>query len=460
MWLNIRQFQNKWNYSKLSIIVIVLVVLFSFVSKKHWNSENRVIAWDVISYYAYLPATFIYIDPGLDFMDDYEGDHKFIFWPETTANGKKVIKTSMGMSYLYLPFFLVGHAFALITDYDSGGYSAPYKFVLQLSNLFYLIIGLIFLRKTLLRYFSEEVSSLSILLIFFATNLHYYSTHEATMSHGYSFTLIAVFIWLTIQWYEKPSFKNTIFIGLLSGLIVLVRPTNILVILFFVFWDIKTVTDLKNRFLLFYEKISSVFLMALFAFLVWIPQFLYWKIQTGSFLYFSYGNERFFFDNPQIINGLFSYRKGWLLYSPIMIFALVAIFFLKDKLKAFFLPVLIFTMLNIYVVLSWWAWWYGGSFGLRAFIDSYAILIFPLAALLSYFYVGKKKFARSIVLILSVVFIAHGIFQTQQYYHGSIHWDSMSKASYWDSFGRLRPTEKFNSLLIPPDYEKAKKGEE
>jgi len=39
--------------------------------------------------------------------------------------------------------------------------------------------------------------------------------------------------------------------------------------------------------------------------------------------------------------------------------------------------------------LSWWAWWYGGSFGLRAFIDSYSLLIFPLAALLSYFYSGK-----------------------------------------------------------------------
>jgi len=459
MQLIIRQFQKKRSYSKLSIILIALAVLFSFVSKKHWNSENRVIAWDVISYYAYLPATFIYFDLGLEFMDEYKGEHKFVFWPETAHSGKKVIKTSMGMSYLYMPFFFLGHVYALITDYDSGGYSAPYKFVLQLSNLFYLIIGLLFLRKILLRYFSEEVSTLSILIVFFATNLHYYSTHEATMSHGYSFSLIAIFIWFIINWYDNSSFKNTILIGLLSGLIVLVRPTNILVLLFFVFWDVKTVKDLKNRFILFYKKFGKLFLMAFSAFLVWLPQLLYWKMQTGSFLYFSYGDERFFFDNPQIINGLFSYQKGWLLYSPIMIFALIGIFFLKNKLKAFFLPVLIFTVLNIYVVLSWWAWRYGGSFGLRAFIDSYAILIFPLAAIISFFYNKKKKIARLTILALSVLFIAHGIFQTQQYYHGAIHWDSMSKDAYWDSFGRLRPSEKFNSLLFHPDYEKAKKGE-
>jgi len=327
VFLMVKLLKIKKSYSKLSIIIIALAILFSFVSKKHWNSENRVIAWDVISYYAYLPATFIYNDLTLEFMDDYKGEHKFTFWPEIAPNGKKVIKTGMGMSLLYLPFFIVGHAFALITDFDSGGYSAPYKFVLQLSNLFYLIIGLFFLRKVLLRYFSEEVSALSILIIFFATNLHYYSTHEATMSHAYNFSLIAIFNWLTIIWYENSSTKNTILIGLLSGLIVLVRPTNILVLLVFVFWNVKSVVDFKNRFILFYSKFAKFLLMAFFSFLVWLPQLLYWKMQTGSFFYFSYGDEQFFFNNPQIINGLFSYRKGWLLYAPVMCIE----YFLSEK---------------------------------------------------------------------------------------------------------------------------------
>ncbi|OQY04838.1 MAG: hypothetical protein B6I20_02390 [Bacteroidetes bacterium 4572_117] len=450
----------KITYSKLSIIVVCLTIIVSLFGNRHWKSENRVIAWDVVSYYAYLPATFIYFDPSLEFIDDYKGKHKFVFWPETAPNGKKVIKTSMGLSFLYSPFFFFGHVYALTTDYDPGGFSAPYKFMLLISNLFYLLIGLIFLRKILLRYFSEEVSSLSILLVFFATNLQYYSTHEATMSHGYSFSLFAGFIFLTISWYKKPSLKNTVLMGLLSGLIVLVRPTNILILLFFVFWDIKNIKDLQGRLVLFYNQYRKLLIMAFFAFLVWLPQLLYWKIQTGNFLYFSYGDEGFFFDKPQIISGLFGYRKGWLLYSPIMIFALAGVFVLKNNLKAFFLPVLLFVGLNIYVVLSWWAWWYGGSFGLRAFIDSYAILIFPLAAIISVLFNNKKKKIRIIVLAMSVLFIAHGIFQTRQYYHGAIHWDSMSKAAYWNSFGRLKPTKEFNGLLIHPDYEKAKRGEE
>jgi len=182
-------------------------------------------------------------------------------------------------------------------------------------------------------------------------------------------------------------------------------------------------------------------------------------MQTGSFLYFSYGEERFFFDNPQIFRGLFGYRKGWLLYAPIMFFALIGVFFLRNKLKAFFLPIILFVTLNIYVILSWWAWWYGGSFGLRAFIDSYALLIFPLAAIISFFYQKSNKKIRLAVFASAVLFISHGMFQTKQYHYGAIHWDSMSKAAYWDSFGNLKQSEKFNSLLIHPDYEKAKKGE-
>ncbi|MCF6242623.1 MAG: hypothetical protein L3J74_14915 [Bacteroidales bacterium] len=447
----------KPGYSKIAIYIIIISNVFILFKYKYWRDENRVIAWDVISYYAYLPATFIYNDISLDFIDNYKGEHKFIFWPSIAPNGKKVIKTSMGLSILYFPFFLMGHLTALLTNYDTGGFSVPYKFFLQFSSLFYLIIGLFFLRKVLLNYFSETATTIGLLLTFFATNLMYYSTFEATMAHSYNFSMFAAFIYLTIKWYKKPSIKYSVLLGLLSGLIVLTRPTNIIILLFFIFWDIYNVDSLKQRFSFVIKNINKILLMALMAFIIWIPQLLYWKMQTGHFVYFSYGNERFFFNDPQIINSLFSYRKGWLLYAPIMIFALIGILFLKIKAKSFFLPVLFFTILNIYIVSSWWCWWYGGSYGLRAFIDSYAILIFPLVAIIDYFYTKSK--AKIIVLILTGIFLFHGIFQTMQYYYGAIHWDSMTKDAYWESFGKLHPTGNYKQFLNPPDYEKALKGE-
>ncbi len=34
----------------------------------------------------------------------------------------------------------------------------------------------------------------------------------------------------------------------------------------------------------------------------------------------------------------------------------------------------------------------------------------------------------------------------------------MTREAYMDSFGRIRPSERFNNLLEAPDYEKAREG--
>ena len=121
----------------------------NMLNVKHWKEEQRVIEWDAISYYAYLPAAFIYNDLSLSFTDGYDGPHKFVFWPEKGPDGKYLIKTTMGLSVMWLPFFIAGHITALITGADAGGYSEPYKFFLLISALFYLLTGLIYLRRIL-----------------------------------------------------------------------------------------------------------------------------------------------------------------------------------------------------------------------------------------------------------------------------------------------------------------------
>lgn len=71
----------------------------------YWTTKDRVINFDIISYYAYLPATFIYKDISLKFIDDKLGEYREKSWPNTTDEGNYVIKTSMGLSFLYSPFF-------------------------------------------------------------------------------------------------------------------------------------------------------------------------------------------------------------------------------------------------------------------------------------------------------------------------------------------------------------------
>jgi hypothetical protein len=364
----------------------------------------------------------------------------------------------MGMSILYSPFFIVGHWYAQIFNYPATGYSLPYRFALILSSFVYLIIGLIFLRKLLLKYFSELVTGLVILILPLATNMLWYLVVESPMSHVYNFALISVFLYLADLWYEKSTVKLTMLLGLFAGLIALIRPTNILVLFIFFLWDVKTLKELGARILFFFNKWKKVLLMITAFLLVWVPQFIYWKMQSGQYLYFSYPDDQgFFFGNPQIWNILFSWRKGWLLYTPVMIFAIFGLPVLWKSYRKFFIPVLVFLILNIYILSSWWDWWFGGGFGLRAFIDMYGVMAIPMAAFMSWGLSRKAVLKYALIMVFLLV-TARSVFHHVQYHYGAIHWVAMTKEAYMDSFWRVRPSEKFHDLIRDPDYDAARKG--
>lgn len=446
---------KKRDLSTYSIILSVFVISILIFTSKLWRHENQVICSDVILYYSYLPATFIFDDIRLEKSETLS---KGVFWPEKAPNGTNIIKTSMGMSFLYAPSFFAGHAWAKLFGYPAYGYSEPYKIALLIGAILYLILGLIFLRKILKNFFSDEVTAMTIMALALGTNLAHYASREATMTHLYSFTFFCVFIWGTIQWYKNPKLTSLLMLGALSGLMALIRPTNILILVFFFLYEVSSWKALTQRILYFIKHFHWLILMFFAFLLIWIPQFMYWKLITGNFLYFSYKGESFFFSNPQIMNGFFSYRKGWFLYTPMMLLAVIGIPFMFKRIKELSWAVSIFIVLNIYIVLSWWCWWYGGGFSQRAMVDSYALLAFPFATLLTI----SKQYGRYLykaLYVLVFVLILHNQFELEQYKYGSIHYDSMTKAAYWKSFGHMNPPGDYWPLLKPPDVEKALKGE-
>ncbi len=448
-------------YGLLFIFITLIYVNFNI---KRWKEAN-VIDWDVTSYYGYLPAFFIHHDLKLDFTigkeDDYKNKHQF--WPEIAPNGGKVIKTTMGLAFLYTPFFLVAHTMATLKGYETDGFSEPYEKYIHLSALFYLFLGLIFFRKILLRYFSEVIAFMVLLMITMGTNLFYFTTTEAALSHAYSFSLFAIFIYLCIRWHDEQKFFWTIFIGLVGGLMVLIRPVNLLIFVFPFLYEVKSFSELKAKFLFFIRQWKHLLVIGLISFLVILPQLLYWKYVTGSFFFNSYVGERFYFGNPHILEGLFSYRKGWLLYTPMMIFAFIGMIWIYKRHRDFFWPVLVFWSINMYVLFCWWAWWYGGGFGMRPMIDSYALLALPIAAFFQFLWEIKRKILFWIFSCLAFGFIYLNLFQVMQYRYGTIHWDSMSKEAYWKSFGIIQfKDEKLKNEWIQslkaPDYDAAREG--
>lgn len=443
-------------FSAITFIITVIILVVIYFNFSRWKNHD-VIAQDTISYYAYLPSILIFGDPELKFIDKDKNYWEDKIWYNTTPNGKRIIKMAMGTAYCYLPFFLIAHAYAFLTDSVNDGYSLPYKVALVWSCFFYGLIGIYYLRKILRRWFYNEVLiGFIMIIIVFGTNLFNYLTYNNAMSHVYSFALINAFIWYTDKWHQKATIKTSIIIGVLAGWIFLIRPTNIIIVLMFIFYGWFSILSATERIRYFAQNFKSVLLIILFSFILCIPQLIYWKTITGNWIFYSYTGEYFYFDRPKILEGLFSWRKGWFIYTPVMITSVIGLYYLRNTVREIKIILPILFGLLIYITFSWWCWWYGGSFGQRTLVDWYGILSLPMAALLLKLMQNKVISYIGFTLITGFVFL--NLFQHMQYRYESIHFDSMSQKAYFYNFGKIKKKQGLDQYFVAPDYEKAKNG--
>jgi len=450
--------RNLLSVSAILLFALTCILLDS--AFKVFSKPERVIQHDIYWYYQYLPVTFIHKDITLNFMDTVMGnmEKNIIYWRYTLPNGNHVIKMSMGNAIMYSPAFFIADVLAKPLGFERTGYNKPYTVALALISILYAVLGFFILRKLLLFYFSDTITAISILIVGIATNLLFYTTQEAAMSHSFNFFLFASFIYLTKQWFNNPKWKYSISLGIVFGLISLIRPTNALIVIVFLLYGMKEKNDIKRQFLIFIKQYKKILIIALFAFIVWMPQLIYWKYITDSWLFWSYtDNERFYFNNPHITQFLFGFRKGWLTYTPVMIFAIFGFYFVWKNYKEYFFSILVFLLINIYVLSSWWCWWFGGGLGMRALVECYALLIIPLAAFLQA--VSKFKLYLKIPAIVLIVLLSSlSTYNFVKYRYITLHYDSMTKEAYFKYFFSLRPDDGYWILLDSPDYEAARRG--
>lgn len=445
-------------FTKCAGILILTVIFSKALELRQWENDKKVIASDVRGYYGYLPALFIYNDIQLKDTKPYKIDGEVKLWCSTTKDGQRFIKYSPGMAMMYSPFFAIGHFTAKNSNAPPNGYSEPYRFWLVVGSLFYMVLGLFFVSKLLLHHFSDSVAATTLLIVYLGTNLFYYTAYDGQLSHNYSFLLLGAFLYGSVKWLEKARWKYVILIGISGGLLIAVRQIDLIFLPFIIFYGVHRMSDLKLRFQLFWSHKEMLFTALGLIFLMLLPQMLYHYYVLGSPFEYSYGDERFFFGSPNLLDSPFSYRNGWLVYSPIMVLSIVGLFFLRKYAPKYFTFSLIGLPIYYYVIASWWCWWFVG-FGNRAYINMYPLLAVAIAALFTYLY-SKKYWVSLPIHLLILAAIALNYFQSFQFNEGIIHWDSMSKQAYWHNFGREKPSQMQTYLFEYPDNQAAKRGED
>ncbi len=426
------KFQSKITLS-LTMLVMTLIMSNLRWGGDHWRG---IIEADGKGYYAYLPAVFIYHDLNFGFFDPIEKEkyydpNGYYDYRANGGNGEYINKYYSGTAVAELPFFLGAHLLTRITGGDADGYSKYYLMSVSIAALFYLFIGLFFLRKIFLAYkIPDWVISITLAATVFGTNLFCYTVVETGMSHVFSFAFISMFLYFGKRYFDDFKMRNILLMALCLGMIALIRPLNLLIVFFLPF----IASSLK----VFTEGIKKIFQLPK----IWIPailivaaigsiQLLIYKISTGSIFVYSYQDETFHWLDPHFIDILFSYRKGLFLYTPMYLLGAFGCFSLWKKNKYTVFCWLGFSILITYIFSSWWMWYYGGGFSGRTYVEYLPVFMIPLAILLKSL---RGKFQKIGVVAVIICLIAVCQIQTYQYRYYEIHWDQMTKEKYWDVF--------------------------
>jgi hypothetical protein len=175
-----------------------------------------------------------------------------------------------------------------------------------------------------------------------------------------------------------------------------------------------------------------------------LPQLLYWKAVTGSYV-FDVGSKWVFL-NPWW-RVLIGWEKGWFIYTPVALLFVAGLFFIRPF--PFRKAVITFCLLNIWIIISWDEWQYGASYSTRALVQSYPVFALPLAALVERIHQYKW---RPVLWLIGAYLVGVNLFQIVQYNTSVLHYNDMNRHYYSRIYLNPQPSPLDMSLLDTQEW--------
>jgi hypothetical protein len=251
---------------------------------------------------------------------------------------------------------------------------------------------------------SRKIALITTFIYAFATNTWMISS-QGLWQHGLAELLLSAMIYIVLLNERKETKNNVLYLGLLSGLYIFNRPTDVfLLVPIFIY-----LVQLGKRNVVLY-LLSSVASGA---------PFLAYNVHYFGSIVGGYMKDASYFDFSQIIffnfmGLLISPNRGLLVYTPIVVLSIVGFFqarrIFNPRIRRFFFISGICILLQILFYSVFSIWWAGWSYGPRFLTDCLPFMILSLGLFLhnlsGYPVVGsKRKFwmlAIAVLLIWSV----------------------------------------------------------
>ena len=412
---------RKSNLDKLYIKVLLTVfgiVIFVLIASLLRGDSPDLIVGDGNGYYAWTRSVFI--DGDINFKNDFQK----LYFPDplppeiVTPKGLIHNQYTVGMAILEIPGFLLAHLIALLTPFEADGISLPYQIIIPLSLVLLTLVSFYLYYQALINYgIRKTIALLFSAIPLIGTNLLHYLAKDITMSHASGAALVSILIFLASRKKQSKDreFWTIFIVGILMGLLILIRNTNLLLIPSLLVLFIPQIRNKKSFLCLIIGGTLMLFLQLISLFLLWGTPIIYSYLDSGVKL-----------NNPIVIfRSLFGSSNGVFLYHPwylvLFLINIVGLCFLKERRILY--VTIIFSFLSLALINGAWGD-FGTSFGHRAFIEILPILSFGAAITIENF---PTKLLSSIKLpglilvgtIITANFYLWGGYLLKKYPHDS-----------------------------------------
>lgn len=373
-----------WILTACAVICSLYAIVYKGYGMFTPEQEPILQGFDDSFYYFWLRSTVI--DGDVDFSNDLEmantidsATKEFVLNGSRTNKGLLPNKYPVGWALANLPFFLIAHAISLVAGLPLTGFEPIYFIFIWIGQLGYTLSSLFLTVKIISRFVPINTAWLGMLLVWLSSPLLYYQTAQVSLSHNtvYFFTLFIYYLTFKIIDNEH-NWSDWLGLGFFSGFLIITRYTAIVYLIFPALVILKYLfskSPVGNKW-----KQLALFIVPSLAMVS--VQLLAWKMLYGTGLVYTYEGERFDFLHPQIGPILFSHYHGLFNWHPLIFVGLIGLFYYAITKKSVPLSWFFSFIAIVYINASWHSWWFGSSFGNRAFESSiffamlgYALLI-------------------------------------------------------------------------------------
>lgn len=400
---NISRIRN----DKLFWITIIIFIFAFFIFRPYFMQERGLLyGGDDEGYFAHATSLVFFQFP------DYSKEYYTDAGTEQPPNENNYPMHSIGPGLMAFPFVLT---FSFIDRLQNN--SIVEKRTLEnvidswslfgfvISTIFYFYMGIFLLYKALRKYFDDRICFYSILFMILFQYFFLYVFRRPVLSHIYEFFLQSILVYFLIKDSKTKFIINTklwfsVLVGVLIGLIVLVRNNNIL---FAALWPIVLFCFENNRFSLknSWKKLIIIYFVGIILVFIFkfIPLLIYRYEAYAYVLKSIFNKANVLFYLKSFLNVIFGIDFGLIFTAPFVLVGIVCLvslkFDFKKKLLIIFAPIIV----NIMMALNARGW-YGYRYLVFAITP---LLIFPFALFL--FNLNLKKISKRWLIFLYILAI-------------------------------------------------------